>query len=316
MNDFGLELLPSYLERVDEILGKSTKVTDPALQAAILRFINSRGKRIRPSLVTAIVAHSGNKVDNSVVCGAAAIELVHIGSLVHDDIMDEGMVRRGIPTINHKEGIDTAILAGDYFLAKACALASLVSGGAGVLIAETIVKMSEGQSMELADKFNTERSVKSLMQVIKGKTASLYSAACQLGGFLAKLDEAQVAALATYGENFGMAFQILDDVEDFTQTEQSAGKSVGKDVAEGVYTLPLLLSLQGPHKSVLKKVLVDRKTSNADVVDILKRDGTLEGSLKEANKYFDRACLSLHTIQSKQLVSVLENFASKYKKRV
>lgn len=249
--DFEVEGLAGYLRRVDQKL----KEQAPQDIGGLKRMLEASGKRWRPSLVIAVAFHSGKQIDERILTAATAVELVHIASLVHDDIIDGGNLRWGEPTINAREGIDSAILAGDYLLAKGCALASSVSAECGVILAKTIMRLCEGQAIEQKDNFNTERTEESLIKAIKGKTSSMFTAAVSLGGLVAELDSTQLKLLSNFAENLGVAYQYIDDSRDFLLPAELAGKSVGNDIREGNYTLPVILSLQGPNGDKLRKSL-------------------------------------------------------------
>lgn len=300
-HDFGVEALPRYLDKVDE----RTKQLTPEAIGGVARLLQAHGKRLRPSLVIAVAYHSGRQIDAQVIDVAAAVELVHISSLVHDDIMDDGLLRWGVPTIHTKEGTDTAILAGDYLLAKACALAAGVSGQAATVVAEAIAELCEGQARELSDQYNSDRTVDSLLLAIKGKTAALFAASCVLGAGLADLSQADIESLDGYAESFGIAFQYMDDVADFTQSSLAAGKSVGNDIREGNYTLPVILSLQSTDGQRLKGLLKQDDASTA-ILEILQRDGTIDRTRQEAEAYKQRARLSLDKLTNGALAEALK----------
>jgi len=294
--DLGVKNLPAYLELVD----KKLKSLVPENILGVDRLLQAHGKRLRPSLVILVASSCGKKIDDAVINAATAVELVHIASLVHDDIMDNGELRWGVPTINIKEGNDSALLAGDYLFAKGCVLAASVSAEAGGIMAETIAALCEGQARELKDQFNLERTVESLNLAIKGKTSSLFIAACKLGGLVAELCSADIAALSVFAENFGMAFQYMDDVEDFTKSLKE-GKTATSDVRAGNYTLPMILSLHGPNKTALKELLKNHKASQEEVLEILEKDGSIMKVLTEAEAYKRKSLKYLSRLETQEL---------------
>lgn len=286
--------LPKHLERVDKqlrIVARGSGI----LQQAISRLLQARGKRLRASLVIATATVRDRAVDDNVILACTAVELVHIASLVHDDIIDEADTRWNIPTINSEEGSDLAIVAGDYLFAKACELAASISSEAGQLIAQTITQLCIGQARELADAHNTERSIGSYYQAIEGKTAALFSASCRLGCLLAKLSEGEIEALTNFGKNFGMAFQIIDDVLDFTSTPEQSGKPTGNDLREGVYTLPLLLALQksrSTYETLIKQNDPPKLTAK------LKADSFIAQAIVEAGNHSHAAMQSIDGLKN------------------
>ena len=305
-HDFGVKGLRGYLDSVDEKIRQQAS----AHIGGVRRLLEASGKRWRPSLVIAVVCHSGKKIDEDAINAAAAVELIHLSSLVHDDIMDGGTFRHGIPTINAEEGEDSAILAGDYLLAKGCSLAASVSGEAGRVLSETVADLCDGQAKELSDQFNVKRTTESLLGAIRGKTSSMFIVSLTLGGLVSGLNARQLKALSDFGLNYGIAYQYADDVKDFAESFESTGKSVGNDVLEGNYTFPVILSLKGPNGLALKKLLGSKEVSAQKVYEILKQDGSLELALKEAEGYKQKAIASLASLDNAELAKALEQSAN------
>ena len=175
--------------------------------------------------------------------GAVSVELVHLGSLYHDDVMDDATTRRTVESVNARWGNLTAILAGDYLLAKASEIAASLGTEVAGLLAATIGRLCEGQILELQHAFDLERTEGAYLSSIDGKTASLLGTACRIGGIVADLPRPQIDALTTFGNGFGMAFQIVDDLLDVTSTDEELGKPAGHDLIEGTYTLPVIRTL-------------------------------------------------------------------------
>ncbi|MBA2279555.1 polyprenyl synthetase family protein [Candidatus Saccharibacteria bacterium] len=306
--DFGIKNLPRFLNLVD----KKLKGLAPKNISGAGRLLHAHGKRLRPSLVIAIAFYNGKKIDDKVINAATAVELVHLASLVHDDIIDIGALRWGVPTINSKEGTNSAILAGDYLFAKGCALAANVSAEAGVILAETIMRLCEGQAIELRDNFNTRRTTKSLLSAVRGKTSSMFIASVNLGGLVSGLDSNELKVLSDVAENFGFYYQYMDDVRDFVESPETTGKSVGNDVREGNYTLPVILSLHGPNKVTLKKLLESDDVSAPQVLEILKKDDSINRAISEAENYKQKALLELRNLNNAELAKSLEGFINHF----
>ncbi|MDQ3123497.1 MAG: polyprenyl synthetase family protein [bacterium] len=302
--DFAMQDMPTFLNLVDKKL--KNLITENI--GGVGRLLQASGKRYRPSLVIAITFYSGKKIDDKVINAATAIELVHIASLVHDDIIDDGTLRWGKPTINSKEGVDSAILAGDYLFAKGCALASRVSAKAGEIMAETIAELCIGQADELNNSFNTGRTPQSLISAVKGKTSSMFTASCKLGGLAAGLDHSQIKILSDVGENFGIYYQYMDDVKDFVESTETTGKSVGNDVREGNYTLPVILSLQGSNRETLKKILKNSEVSVPQVLNILEKDDSISRTVTMAKNYQQKARIALKKLDNDELAKALSSF--------
>jgi len=171
------------------------------------------------------------------------VELVHLGSLYHDDVMDDATTRRTVDSVNAKWGNLKAILAGDYLLARASEIAASLGTEVAGLLAATIARLCQGQILELQSAFDLDRTERAYLDSIDGKTASLLATACRIGGIVAELPRPQIEAITTFGRSYGMAFQIVDDLLDVTATDEELGKPAGHDLVEGTYTLPIIRTL-------------------------------------------------------------------------
>src|SRR4051794_17508967 len=169
-------------------------------------------------------------VSDEAVLGGVSVELVHLGSLYHDDVIDEATTRRTVESVNARWGNLTAILAGDFLLAKASEIAASLGSEVAALLAATIGRLCEGEVGELRSAYDVGRTESAYLQSIKGKTAALFSTACRIGGLVAELPREAVDALTAYGEGYGMAFQIVDDVLDVVASEEDLGKPAGHDL--------------------------------------------------------------------------------------
>jgi heptaprenyl diphosphate synthase len=233
--------MTAELARVEAALRASVIAEDPHLTELASHLIQAGGKRLRPALaVLAAGCQQGIPVTDDVVLGGVSVELVQVGSLYHDDVMDEATTRRGVESVNARFGNLRAILSGDYLLAKASEIAASLGTEVAGLLAATIGRLCEGQVRELQAVFDVGRDEETYLQAIAGKTASLFSAACRIGGIVGGLDRPAIEALTTYGYRYGMAFQIVDDVLDVVATDEELGKPSGHDMAEGIYTLPVI----------------------------------------------------------------------------
>ncbi len=251
---FGIADLADRLAAVDERITSTLGEDDALLGPASVRVAEAGGKRLRP-LFTIACAALGDVFDERVVAAAAAVELVQIGSLVHDDILDAAATRRGRPTINASEGLDEALLAGDYILARAAQQAASVSQEAARLVAAALAELCEGQVLELRDAYDPDRTLDAHLASIRGKTAALFECACRLGAHTAGLPAHNATAVARFGAGFGMSFQVLDDVLDLIGDAERLGKPTGIDIAAGVYTMPVITALRGPRGDELRELL-------------------------------------------------------------
>jgi heptaprenyl diphosphate synthase len=232
------------VERIEAALLASVRTDDTYLNEIASHLIVAGGKRLRPVLTLVAVQIAGGPATDDAVQGGISCELVQTGSLYHDDVMDEAPTRRGVETVNAKWGNLQAILAGDFLLSRASEIAASLGTEVAALLARTIGRLCEGQIEELRHTYNVARPESSYLASIAGKTASLYATSARIGGLVAGFDRDTIDALTDYGHAFGMVFQIVDDLLDVTSTDDQLGKPAGHDMVEGVYTLPVLRTLQ------------------------------------------------------------------------
>jgi heptaprenyl diphosphate synthase len=244
-----LPALPDDLLRVDAALRESVQTPDPFLAEVATHLIGAGGKRLRPTLTLVSAYASSTSTGTSgatlaatdeAVTGAVACELVHLGSLYHDDVIDEAETRRGVPSVNARWSNIVAILAGDFLLARASSLAASLGADVASLLAATIGELCRGQVLELQHLFDVDRSEEDYASAIEGKTAALFATACRIGGMVSGVGDATLDALTRFGRHLGMCFQIVDDVLDLSSTDDALGKHAGQDLLEGIYTLPVI----------------------------------------------------------------------------
>lgn len=277
-------------DRVESALIAAVRTRDAYLTEIASHLIIAGGKRLRPVLTIAAAQVGGAApVSDDVIMGGISCELVHLGSLYHDDVMDEGMTRRGVETVNAKWGNLQAILAGDFLLSRASGIAATLGTEIASLMANTIGDLCQGQIEELRHTYDVSRSVPSYLLSIEGKTASLYAAAARVGALVAGRDRCEVDALTSYGTNFGMVFQIVDDILDITSTNAKLGKPAGHDMEEGIYTLPVLLTLAdgGARANELREMLgKPLNSAERDGALAIVRDGSgLRSAIESARDY-------------------------------
>ena len=227
---FDLESSDTDRRRVEEALLEAVQTPDAYLTEIASHLLLAGGKRLRPMFSVVAGQVAGAPTTEDAVQGGIACELVHLGSLYHDDVMDESPTRRGVETVNAKWGNLQAILAGDFLLARASEIAASLGTEVAALLARTIGRLCEGQIEELRHTYNVARPVESYLSSISGKTASLYATAGRIGGLVSKFDVPMVNALTAYGEAYGMVFQIVDDLLDLSATDEQLGKPSGHDM--------------------------------------------------------------------------------------
>lgn len=289
--------MPALRERVEKRLLVAVESDDPAMAEMASHLVRAGGKRLRPILaaLSSTAGAASATVGDDAVTGGVACELVHVGSLHHDDVIDEAEVRHGVESVNARWGNLRAILSGDFLLARASELAASLGTEVAGLLAATIGRLCEGEVRELQFAYQLDRSVADYAAAIEGKTAALYSTACRIGGLVAELPRDQVDALTDFGLHYGMAFQVVDDILDVVATDDELGKPAGHDMAEGVYNLPVLRALAGTGGGSLRALLGGPLEPEAQARALaIVRDGEgVAQSITMARAYVDRAVADL-----------------------
>jgi len=278
------------LEMVEKRMRELVDSPQKTLTGVALHVIGAGGKRVRPTL--AILSHHalrGNSLDKLIDI-AAAMELIHSATLVHDDINDGADLRRGKKAAYKQFGLHEAIVAGDFLFARAFYVGGLFGKDIVEMVSASTTRLAEGEIMQLVHKWDTSMSVDQYLKIIEGKTAHPIKSAAEVGASLAEGKPKEIQALGEFGLNLGKAFQIVDDVLDITGDERSLGKDTGTDLREGNLTLPLILA-RDEDKAVakrLKDIFSAEKADDAQVEETLKLvrgTGAIEKSLAMAREY-------------------------------
>jgi geranylgeranyl pyrophosphate synthase len=241
------------------------------LNSAAAHVLSSPGKRLR----TALTLLSGKMIDyrlEKLLPLSVAFEMVHLSTLIHDDVVDRARTRRGIPTVNARYGDHIAILLGDYFFAKTAGLiADVEDFRIDRLFSETVESVCEGSIIELMTARRLDLSIDAYLERISRKTACLIAACCKGGATVGNGNDAQIALLHQYGQSLGMAFQIVDDILDYTSTAAATGKPVGNDLSQGLVTLPLIYALQADGNGkveLLSRLLEHPDDASAEIAEV------------------------------------------------
>ncbi len=242
----GLPELEDDLERLEPLLVESVLTGDGFLDEVTTHLLSAGGKRLRPTLTLAAATSGSRPATREDLLGGVAVELVHLASLYHDDVIDEATVRRNVQSVNARFGNLVAIVAGDFLLARSAEIAAGLGTEVAQLLAATLGELCQGQLTEVRSAYQPSRSRADYATAISGKTASLMSASCRIGALTGGLPRPEVEAVTAYGRAFGMVFQVRDDILDVIGTQAGLGKPPGQDLAEGVYTLPVLIALDDP----------------------------------------------------------------------
>jgi heptaprenyl diphosphate synthase len=287
--------------RVEDALMAAVAAEDELMAQMGGHLITAGGKRARPLFAVAAAAAAATDagaveaaVTDDVILGGVAVELVQVGSLCHDDVIDEADTRRGAESVNARWGNLKAILAGDFLLAKASEIAAGLGTEVAGLLAATIGRLCEGEVLELRTAYDANRTEVSYLAAIEGKTAALFATACRVGGIVGDLPRDQIDQLTAFGRHYGMAFQIVDDILDVVATDEELGKPAGHDIAEGVYNLPVLRALADglPDLRALLGGPIDGEDLERARKLVRASDGVTQ-SVDVARHYVDQAVASL-----------------------
>ncbi|HVC25738.1 MAG TPA: polyprenyl synthetase family protein [Acidimicrobiales bacterium] len=267
---FALAVPDAELVRLEECLRRVVVLGDPFLDEIATHLIDAGGKRLRPALTLAAASLGPGPRDwrgasEDTLLGAVAVELVHLASLYHDDVMDEATRRRNVVSVNARWGNLLAIVAGDFLLARSAEIAASLGIEIAGLLAATLGRLCQGQVADVRAAYRVERTEAEYFSTIADKTGALMSTACRIGALTAGVPRDDVDRLTRFGECLGMVFQIRDDVLDVLATEQELGKPPGQDLAEGIYTLPVQRALDDDKVGPELRSLLGRPLSANEV---------------------------------------------------
>ena len=298
------------LRRTEDELRKVVESDDPFLTEVARHLIDAGGKRVRPALaITAslVLDEDPDVAPWAVIRGGVAVELVHQGSLYHDDVIDDAETRRTVQSVNARWGNLEAILAGDYLLARASEIAADLGTEVAGLLAATIAALCEGQVREVRHAFDVDRSEEAYLASISGKTASLLATAARIGAIVADHSRDVVDAVTDFGHNYGMAFQVVDDLLDVTATDEELGKPSGNDLVEGTYTLPVIRALAGPAGDDLRSLLggpID-STGRDRARELVRADGAISSTRETAVGYLADARVAIAGLPANPAVGAM-----------
>jgi len=290
------ELVQEDLDKVEDRLRSLSQVDFPHLSELLDYSLKSNGKRIRPVLTLL----SGKFYDYNLdylLPMATAIEVMHTATLVHDDAIDNSLVRRGRPTVYKLWGAEEAVLLGDYLFAEAGALTATTENLRVIrLFADTLKTISRGELNQAYYAFNLEQSHQQYIQRISKKTAALFSMATESGAALSQAPEESIQILIEYAHNLGIAFQIVDDILDFIGTEEELGKPVGSDLVQGILTLPAILLLEYyPKDNPVRSFFSNRDEPDniKRAIELVRNSPIIEECYQVASDYGAKACRNL-----------------------
>ena len=289
------------LDQVDAVFQERATSGLDILNSASMHALGSQGKRLRTALTLLSGKFNNYRLDKLIPL-SVAYEMTHLASLIHDDIVDEATTRRGHPTVNSVWGDKIAILLGDYYYAKTAGLiADIEDPRIDRLFSDTVAAVCEGSIIEMMSAGYVDLSLENYYKKITQKTARLIAACSKGGAIVSGASDRQIQLLYEYGLNLGIAFQVIDDILDYTEDQSTIGKPAGNDLRQGMVTLPLIYALQeqpqnGHHKQVM--YLLNEKTNKEQdilsIVDWVSSGYGVKRAMKDAYSYGNKAREALY----------------------
>ncbi|WP_100010795.1 heptaprenyl diphosphate synthase component II [Lentibacillus sediminis] len=308
------------LEEIEKSINQVIQAEHPVLREASTALLEAGGKRIRPVFVV-LSGQLGDYDQKQVRTVAVSLELIHMATLVHDDVIDDAKLRRGKPTIKHMYNNRVAMYTGDYILARALQeITSIKQADVHRLLSKTIVEVSVGEIEQIKDKYMWDQTVRDYLRRIKRKTALLIATSCQLGAMVSGLPERQAKKLFQYGYNIGMSYQIIDDILDFTSTAKELGKPVGNDLLQGNVTLPILYAMEDPSfdallRSTFREPDTVSERGMEKLLQQLQGTDAIQRSYQLSDLYLQKALHSLEDLPALKAKETLTDIAKYIGKR-
>ncbi len=300
----GYKPLAASLEETEARLARAVTAQPRLLGDVAGHLLAAGGKRVRPALALLFAdlvlpaqatPAQAQDIRTRAVSAGVSCELVHLGSLYHDDVIDEATTRRGVPTVNVNWSNTVAVLAGDFLLARASEISAQLGADVADMLAWTITQLVMGELLELEQLFDHTTSVETYFKVVDGKTASLMGTSCRLGSLMADPSSTTKSDLAfEFGSQLGRVFQIVDDILDLVADESATGKRTGIDLLEGVYTLPVLLAVHNEkekkQKNTLAKLLENQVNDQVldETTNLIRKLGGIEDAKLVAAHHLTR----------------------------
>ncbi|MEG1004647.1 polyprenyl synthetase family protein [Clostridium sp.] len=311
-------IIDKEIEKVKLQISKNAKCKDKIIEKSILELLNSGGKMLRPAF-TVIASKFGEYNEERVTALAAVVEMFHMATLVHDDVIDDAELRRGKETVQAKYGKNYAVYIGDYLFClcfRTLATTSSIERGVDV-DTKVMSRICLGEVEQLNSRFKKDVSVKEYLKRISGKTAELFSLSLYIGAAESSCDKKTCRLFWEIGHNIGMAFQIIDDVLDYIGTDEEIGKKSGNDLKDGIYTLPLILAMKNDPERF--NILLNKdKYGEADtnnIINLVKENDGIESSIKIAEKYSKKAFRDIEKLPNNEYKYILMEVTKKLLQR-
>ncbi len=304
------------IKKVEKRLEQSIHSNDKVLEEAAFHLLSSGGKRVRPAFVI-LSSQFGKEegVSEDTYKVAVALELIHMATLVHDDVIDKSDKRRGRLTISKKWDQTTAIITGNFLLALGLQhLSEIKDQRVHEILSESIVDVCRGELFQFQDQFNSEQTITNYLRRINRKTALLIQLATEVGAITSQSDKETIRKLKMIGHYIGMSFQIVDDILDFTSTEKKLGKPVGSDLMNGHITLPVLLEMRDNASFKDKIAHLDRDSNKEEFekcIDIIRNSNNIQVSKDISEKYLNKALNLIDELDDNQARNLFKKLIKK-----
>lgn len=300
------------LEMIEKELEQAVDSESLLLNDASLHLLQAGGKRIRPVFVL-LAGKFGDYNIDVMKRVAVPLELIHMASLVHDDVIDDSEMRRGRLTVKAQWNNSVAMYTGDFILARALEqITEIESPRVHEILSKTLIEVCRGEIIQIKDKYKLDQNLRDYFRRIKRKTALLISSSCELGALVSGTDEKTAAHLRRFGYFIGMSFQIIDDILDFTSTDEELGKPAGSDFIQGNITLPILCARKDPEIYAMLQANLNRDLSNEErlaVVRTIRNSSAIEEAKAMSERYLEKALRELSFLPKGPAVKTMRKIA-------
>lgn len=309
------KFLKKDLDRIETTLKQTIQAEHPVLRKASTQLLQAGGKRIRPVFVL-LSGRFGDYNIQRLLTVAVSLELIHMATLVHDDVVDDAELRRGAPTVKHRYGNRVAMYTGDYILARALEKISVIKDpNIHQVLSKTLVEVCLGEIEQIKFKYNWEQQLRDYLRRIKRKTALLIATSCKLGATAGGASTKDANTLYRYGYYIGMSYQIIDDILDFTSSAKELGKPTASDLLQGNITLPILFAMQNkPFNQLLRKTFhhpesIEQSKFNKLLANLHETDA-IEKSYEVSDLYLQKAITVLDKLPNTDIKQTLFDIAN------
>lgn len=315
MNSFWDEYfeIQNELEIITNIMRENVSCINKDMEKALLDLIDSGGKLLRPAFLL-LSGRFGDYDKDKLSDVGAVIEMLHMATLIHDDIIDDADQRRGSKTIQNKYGKDYAVFMGDYLFARCFMLLSNNTSMENIKnVAKVISRICVGEIEQFSSRFTPNLSVKKYLKRIGAKTAALFSLSCYIGAAESGCDEKLCKTLGRVGYYIGMAFQIIDDILDYNGNQAKVGKPIGNDLRQGIYTLPLIFALRKGNTSI-PKILSKKLYTEEDIeriIELSRKEEGIKEARKIAKKYTEKAFKQISRLPENESKEIFKDIAER-----